>query len=137
VIVIADTGALYALMDKSDAWHARVLEWWKEHGASVVVPACVLPEICYLLQLRIGTAAEHAFVRAVADGEFVLENLEADDVARAADVMEQYADFPLGFVDSAIVAMTERLWTRDVLTTDRRHFGVVRPKHARSLSLAP
>lgn len=137
MIVVADTGALYALMDKSDAWHARVLEWWREHGAAVVVPACVLPEVCYLLQSRIGAAAEHAFVSAIAEGEFALENLETDDVARAADVMQQYADFPLGFVDSAIVATAERLWTREVLTTDRRHFSAVRPKHARSLALLP
>ena len=137
MIVIADTGALYALMDKSDAWHARVLAWWTEHGASAVVPASVLPELCYLLQTRIGPAAENAFVRAVGDGEFVLEDLAMEDVTRAADVMDQYSDFPLGFVDAAIVAVAERLWTRDLLTTDRRHFGAVRPKHARAFALLP
>jgi hypothetical protein len=137
VIVVADTGALYALVDKSDAWHARVLAWWRERGASVVVPTSVLPELCYLLQTRIGPAAEHSFVCAVRDGEFVLEDLAAEDVTRAADVMEQYEDFPLGFVDAAIVAMAERLWTRDVLTTDRRHFGAIRPKHARAFALLP
>ena len=137
MIVIADTGALYALMDKSDAWHARVLAWWTEHGASAVVPASVLPELCYLLQTRIGPAAENAFVRAVGDGEFVLEELAMEDVTRAADVMDQYSDFPLGFVDAAIVAVAERLWTRDLLTTDRRHFGAVRPKHARAFALLP
>ncbi|MEK7403173.1 MAG: PIN domain-containing protein [Gemmatimonadota bacterium] len=136
-MVLADTGALYALMDRSDAWHERTRRWWGEHGASVIVPSVVLPEVCYLLQARIGAAAEHDFIRAVADGEFVLEDPEPDDIARAADIMRQYADFPLGFVDSAIVAMSERLWTRDVLTTDRRHFGAVRPKHARTLTLLP
>jgi len=137
VTVIADTGALYALVDKSDAWHARVLAWWTDHGASVVVPTSVLPELCYLLQTRIGSAAEHAFVRAVADGEFVLEDLEMDDVARAAAVMAQYADWPLGFVDSTIVATAERLWTRELLTTDRRHFGALRPKHTPAFVLLP
>ena len=137
MIVVADTGALYALMDRSDAWHDRTKQWWSEHGASVVVPAIVLPELCYLLQARIGPAAEQAFVQAVADGEFVIEDLEPDDIGRAAAIMAQYADLPLGFVDAAVVATTERLWTREVLTTDRRHFGAVRPKHARSLVLLP
>ena len=109
MIVLADTGALYALMDRKDAWHDRTLQWWSEHGASVVVPAVVLPELCYLLQARIGAAAEHAFVRALADGEFVLEDVELADVDRAAAIMEQYEDFPMGFVDAAVVAMTERL----------------------------
>ena len=137
MIVIADTGALYALVDKSDAWHARVLAWWRVHGASVVVPSSVLPELCYLLQARIGVDAEHAFVRALADGEFVLEDLVMEDVAHAAAIMAQYANFPLGFVDSVIVATAERLSTRELLTTDRRHFGAVRPKHARAFALLP
>lgn len=124
-------------MDRSDAWHERVKRWWSEYGASVVVPTVVLPELCYLLQTRIGSSAEHDFVRSVADGEFVLEEVEPEDINRAATVMEQYLDFPLGFVDAAVVAMSERLWTREVLTTDRRHFSAVRPKHVRSLTLLP
>ena len=135
--VVADTGALYALVDASDAWHSRVVEWWTAHGSEVVTPTVVLPELSYLLQARIGTAAEEAFVRAVADGEFVLEELEVEDVGRAAELMQRYSELSLGFVDSAIVAAAERLETREVLTTDRRHFGAVRPKHARSFVLLP
>lgn len=135
--VIADTGALYALIDASDAWHSRVVAWWTDHGASVVTPVVVLAEVCYLLQTRIGPEAEAAFVRSVADGEFPLEPLELEDTSRAADLMIKYADLPLGFVDAAIVATAERLETRELLTTDRRHFGVVRARHARSLSLVP
>lgn len=97
----------------------------------------IISEVAFLLQARIGPAAEEAFVRAVADGEFVLEELELEDVQRAADVMHRYADFPLGFVDAAIDAAAERLETRELLTTDRIHFGVLRPKHARSFALLP
>ena len=135
--VIADTGALYALVDKSDSWHQRVVEWWADHGAGVVVPAVVLAEVTYLLHTRIGPAAEDAFVRSVADGEMVIEELEMEDIVRAAGVMHQYADMPLGFVDAALVALAERLEVRELLTTDRRHFGAVRPKHARSFVLLP
>ncbi len=135
--IIADSGALYALADRSDAWHERTLNWWADHGASVVVPVVVLPEVAYLLETRIGPMAEEAFVRAAAEGEFVLEDLEMDDVIRAADVMRQYADFPIGFVDAVVVATAERLEARELLTTDRRHFGTVRPKHVRSFVLRP
>jgi uncharacterized protein len=137
VTIVADTGPLYALVDASDAWHQRVLDWWRAASRDVVVPVVVLPEVAYLLQKRIGPAAEEAFVRAVAEGEFRVEALEDDDIARAADLMREYGDFPLGFVDAAVVALTERLETREVLTTDRRHFSVVRPKHARRLALLP
>jgi predicted nucleic acid-binding protein len=102
-----------------------------------VVPAPVLPEVCYLLQTRIGVAAEEAFVRAVADGEFVIEHLEDEDFARIADLVHAYRDLPLGFVDASIVAVAERVATREILTTDRRHFGVVRPRHTKVLTLVP
>ena len=135
--VLADTGALYALVDADDRWHARVVEWWRGNTRPVLVPAPVLPEVTYLLGTRIGAAAEEAFVRAVADGEFTLEPLEAEDVPRAAELMRTYGDLPLGFVDAAVVATAERLGIREVLTTDRRHFGLVRPRHLRAFVLVP
>lgn len=134
---MADTGALYALVDRSDAWHARVLEWWKANRSPVIVPVTVLPEVSYLLQTRIGPEAEIAFIRAVAAGDFTVEPLDPDDLDRAAEVMRDYADLRLGFVDASLVAIAERLEARELLTTDRRHFGAVRPQHARSFALAP
>ena len=135
--VVADTGALYALVDTSDAWHSRVITWWRSNSSAIVVPVTVLPEICYLLQTRIGPAAELAFVQAVAEEEFTMESVEPEDLVRAASLIHEYADLPLGLVDASIVAVAERLETRDILTTDRRHFSAVRPRHARSFTLLP
>lgn len=135
--VVADTGALYALVDASDAWHARVVRWWEQNREPVLAPVSVLPEVAYLLQTRIGVAAELEFVRSVAEGELETESLQLEDFDRAVAVMERYADLPLGFVDASVVAVAERVDARDVLTTDRRHFGVVRPRHARGFRLVP
>lgn len=133
--VVADTGPLYALVDSSDAWHRRVVAWWAGNRARVVVPSSVIPEVTYLLQTRIGPAAEEAFVLAVADGEFDVE--DAQDYARIAALMREYADFPLGYVDASVLSMAETLASRTILTTDRRHFGVVRPRHTKLLVLVP
>ena len=103
----------------------------------MVVPSVVLPEVSYLLKTRIGPAAEQAFIQAVADGEFTVEPLEPDDILRAAELLQVYADLPLGFVDATVVATAERLGTRELLTTDRRHFGVVKPIHGKALHLLP
>lgn len=135
--VIADTGALYALVDADDSWHRPVLDWWTANRLPIVVPVTVLPEVTYLLQRRIGPAAESAFVRALAEGEFRLEAFDEEDVERVPEIMERYDDLPLGFVDASIVALAERLEARDILTTDRRHFSVVRPRHARGFHLLP
>lgn len=139
MIVVADTGAVYALIDASDSWHERVIAWWRRAGrvTTILLPVTILPEVAYLLGSRVGVAAEAAFVRAVADGEFTIESLDDEDLPRIADLMNAYRDLPLGFVDASVLAVAERLEARDLLTTDRRHFGVVRPRHARSLVLHP
>lgn len=135
--VIADTGPLYALVDAGDAWHERVVEWWRANREQVVVPVCVLPEVCYLLHTRISQQAESAFIRAVAKGEFVVEPLEPADITRAAMLVGKYADLELGFVDATVIATAERLDATEVLTTDRRHFSAVRPHHVGALRLSP
>ena len=48
-----------------------------------------------------------------------------------------YLDFPLGFVDATVMAVAERLGAREILTTDRRHFGAVRSNGSRLVSLVP
>jgi predicted nucleic acid-binding protein len=135
--IVADTGPLYALVDASDAWHKRVVEWWRKNREPVVVPVCVLPEVCYLLHTRISQQAEAAFVRSITNGEFVVESLEAEDVARAEALIRKYADLELGFVDATVIATAERLDAIEVVTTDRRHFSAVRPRHVGEFRLSP
>lgn len=103
----------------------------------MLLPVTVVPEICYLVQRSLGNQAELRFVRAVADGEFTVEALESEDVERAAELLETYRDLAIGFVDATVVAMAERLEAETVLTTDRRHFGVVRPRHVERFTLVP
>ena len=133
MITVADTGALYALADRSDAWHERVRDWWMTTPRRVVIPTSVLPELCYLLQTRLGPQAELAFVRAVRTREFQLVEVEGRDLPRIEAAMLQFADFPLGYVDASVVAVAERLKAVEILTTDRRHFPSIAP----TLPVAP
>ena len=48
-----------------------------------------------------------------------------------------YVDTPLCLVDACVVAAAERLDIVSVLTVDRRHFSIVRPRHVPSLKLLP
>ncbi len=40
-------------------------------------------------------------------------------------------------VDASVVATTERLSERQLLTLDRRHFTIVRPRHTDAFELLP
>lgn len=128
---------MYALLDRGDAWHTRAKAAWERHGDALVVPAPVVVEVCQLLSVRIGSAAEQGFLGSVGRGEFPLLVLESEDYARAGELVGIYADLALGFVDAAVVALAERFDAQVVLTTDRRDFSVVRPRHVARLRLEP
>jgi uncharacterized protein len=66
-----------------------------------------------------------------------VEAVGAADLRRMADLVEQYADLPLGTTDACVIAVAERLNHVNVATLDRRHFTVVRPHHAAALVLLP
>ena len=134
---LADTGIVYALLDRSDAWHERARVGWERRADAIAVPAPVIVEVCQLLAYRIGPHAEREFLTSVARGDFPAQPLDAEDYVRAGELVGIYADLPLGFVDAAVVALAERLDVETVLTTDRRHFSVVRPRHMERLRLEP
>ncbi len=60
-----------------------------------------------------------------------------DDVIRAAQIMERYADARFDFVDCCIMALAERLNITQVCTFDRRDFSIFRPTHCEHLELLP
>jgi uncharacterized protein len=70
-------------------------------------------------------------------GELSVEHLHAADLERAAQLVSQYRDLPLGAVDASVVAAAERLDVTQIATLDRRHFGVVRPAHVEAFELLP
>jgi predicted nucleic acid-binding protein len=100
-----------------------------------VIPALVVAEVTYMAGRRLGTAPEAAFLRGLA--EFDIEAPSPEDWPRIAELVEQYADFPLGGADASVIALAERLGTDVVITFDRRHFSAVRPRHCVALRILP
>lgn len=58
-------------------------------------------------------------------------------VVAFAELVDRYADLPLGGTDASLVAMAERLALTQVATLDHRHFRVVRPRHVDAFELLP
>jgi predicted nucleic acid-binding protein len=133
--VIVDTGVIYADIDRSDDWHASATELLSTAPGPLRVPFLVVTEVCYLLETRLGPAAEADFLAALSRHEFVVIPLTSSDYARAAELVRKHADLPLGGVDASVIAVAERLGDVDVATTDRRHFHAVR--EARGFTLHP
>jgi uncharacterized protein len=133
--LLVDTGALYALADADDAWHRRMSDFLAHERQTLLAPATVIPEAAYLIRSRLGPHVEQMFVESLADGEIAVENLTQPDLARCAQLLAKY-DF-LGLVDASLVAVAERLKLKALVTTDRRDFRRVRPKHVAAFELLP
>jgi predicted nucleic acid-binding protein len=133
--LLCDTGILYALADRDDVWHARATRFIEKQRQVLLAPVTVLPEVAYLLRTRLGPSAERAFADSLAAGELAVENLSQRDLTRTAELL---AEQPfLGLVDASIVAIAERLKLETLVTTDRRDFGRVHPRHVDAFQLLP
>ena len=135
--ILVDTGPLYAMADRDDGWHARVVRFLERSRDELVVPVGVLPEAAYLLAAHLGPEAEKKLVRSVVNGEMVVEDLTIQDLKRTLELLTRYATARIGFVDATIVATAERLRISRILTTDRRDFSLIRPRHCKAFELLP
>lgn len=135
LISIVDAGPLFAAADAADPDHQRCVEVLARDDLDLVIPSLVVAETTYLIGTRLGHRPEARFLESLATLD--VEAPHPDDWHRIAELVRQYADFPLGGTDASVVALAERLGTPTVITLDRRHFGAVRPKHCEALTLLP
>jgi len=138
-VVICDTGPLVAAALHRDKNHHRCVELFTSlrlNRERILVPSPIVAEVGYLIG-RFDPRVEAGFLRSLAAGDFIPVELTTGDYERMAELVEQYADMPLGTSDAAVVAVAERLNVAEVATLDRRHFTVVRPRHVQALTLLP
>jgi predicted nucleic acid-binding protein len=137
VPVLVDTSVLFALADADSLAHETVRACVSALSETIVVPVTVLPELDHLLAERLGLRAELAVLRGLIDDPFRIEGLRDPDIERCIELIETYGDSDIGFVDASLVAVAERLDIRRLLTLDRRHFPMIRPRHCPALHLLP
>jgi len=102
-----------------------------------VIPAPVLVEVDYWIQQRLHPGVLVALLADIEAGAYVVADLEPQDYARVRELCDRYADSDIGFVDAAVLAVVERLTEAKLATLDRRHFGVLRPRHRDTIELLP
>jgi predicted nucleic acid-binding protein len=134
-LAVVDAGPLYATADADDQDHLASRAALARDDLRLVVPALVIAEATYFVGRRLGAAAESRFIRGI--GELDVEGPNRDDFVRMAELIETYADFPLGGTDASVVALAERLDAPMILTLDRRHFGAITPRHCAAFELLP
>lgn len=124
------------MTNAKDIHHQAALQIANQLVEPLLLPVTVLPEVTYLIGSRMGHHVMRAFL-----GQIVLQKdveLVVDiDFERVVEILEQYADSYLDFVDATIVSIAELRQVTKILTLDRRDFSIIRPRHTAHFELLP
>ena len=124
-MIVADTGAIVALLDAGDRNHTALREIYMSDPSQWVLPWAILPEVDYLVATQLGGRAQAVFLADLAGGAFVVEWGQEPDLGAAVRICERYGDLRLGLVDGVVIATAERLGASAIATLDLGHFGAV------------
>ena len=136
-MILLDTSGLLAALDESQRHHGECATALREGTRPLLLSPFVLAELDYLLMRRIGHSAQNALLEEVARGAYRLEPFDANDVARAKEVLEKYADLDVGLADASLVVLAERHGVAEILTLDQRHFRAMRFAGRKQFKILP
>jgi predicted nucleic acid-binding protein len=124
-VIVADTGAVLALIDADDQHHAALSGIYREAPDDWVLPWAILPEVDYLLASHVSQKAADDFLADLDDGRFRVEWGGDGDLTRARQIVGKHRALKLGLVDGVVMAVAERVRAKAIATLDLRHFGAV------------
>ena len=123
-MILVDAGPLVALFDATDHDHSVCRRILSQFDERLMTTLPVLTEAFHLL--RPGKHRVSGLMEFVRDGGAGVFAMEDEPLKRCFDLMQQYADTPMDFVDASIVTAAEELGTEKVFTLDRKHFATYR-----------
>jgi uncharacterized protein len=120
---LVDTGAILALADPTDSWHAACCEVFATQvRLPLVTTAAVLTEAFYF-------GVKQGFRRQVwslVHSSMVVAPITNEELPALDTLMERYADRPMDFADATLVRVAEREGLRTILTIDHADFETYR-----------
>ena len=134
-IAVVDSGPLLAVANRADPDHAECRKVLEDPSLRLVIPALCVAEVSYLLGRRQGPQIEARFLRGLT--ELDVRAPDQRGWLRIGELVERYADFPLGGVDASVAALAESLETDLVVTLDHRHFSVLEGPRGGRFQLLP
>jgi uncharacterized protein len=133
---VADTGFVVALMNEHDQWRRPCIALYQQES-KIYLPNSTLTEIAYLLGREGGNQHVANFLTQLPKMKFEVVALDELHLERSAELLRQYADSRVDYVDTTVVAVAEQLEITRILTLDHRDFHIIRPRHCDFFELLP
>ncbi len=135
---LIDTGAILALLDRTDRWHKVCVDAFRQLRLPLVTSEAVLTELFHLVgDSRHEMTAAWKFIRSGAVRLAVIEDSELSEVEA---LMSRYWDRPMDFADATLVYLAKRERLSTVFTVDHADFNTYRnrgPQAVPDIPVAP
>ncbi len=135
MIAILDTGPWVALIDRSESRHTECVQWLKNFSGRLYSTEAVLTEVLYILNFSI--TAQCAALDFVLESvvEIVPSNIES--LKKTKNLMKKYADLPMDFADATIACLATQTGMQNIVTFDKKDFGIYKLPKKKSFTIMP
>lgn len=125
-MILVDTGPLVALFDPADGWHRRCVDLLASIDGPIITTVPVLTEALHMLSPD--SLGAQRLMEFVSEAGLAVWFMEEETLARAFELVVDYANVPMDLADASLVVAAEVLGLRRVFTIDRKDFDIYRIK---------
>ena len=132
---LVDTGAILALLDRTDHWHHICMDAFRQLRLPLLTSEVILTELFHLVgDSRHEMEAAWKLIRS---GAIVLGTIEHEELPLLHNLMSRYADRPMDFADATLVHLAKRESLTTILTVDFADFETYRIEGRRRFRIVP
>ena len=132
---LIDTGAVLALLDRSDRWHQACAAAFRRLRLPLLTSEAVLTELFHLVgDKRTEVEAAWKFVRS---GALTLATIGHEELVDIHALMTRYWDRPMDFADGTLVYLARRESLSTILTVDQADFRTYRIEGKQQFRVLP
>ena len=132
---LIDTGAILALLDRTDRWHRICVDAFQQLRLPLVTSEGVLTELFHLVgDNRTEMESAWKFLRS---GALELAAIEHAELPQIHALMSRYWDRPMDFADATLVHLAKREALSTILTVDYADFETYRIEGRRRFRVLP
>ena len=117
---LIDAGPMVALFNRDDKYHVGMIDLLKAYRGILTSTWPVITETCYLLSYNNEVLVD--YLKWIERGGINIENIRDTELKRIIELVQKYSDVPMDLADASILAISERLNIKDIVTIDPDYF---------------